>query len=140
MPVSDAVLSVPIDWHDTDLWPFLDELQGNILKGHGRDHTLNHFLSFDATMLAQVKSQIRAIGTQTTSALRQLNEAEAFREFQRSGGTNIFFFLTAQGYGKLGKAPPPGEAFARGMAKRTLNDPPSAGWETHLRPGIDALL
>jgi len=140
MPISDTVLNQPINWHDTDLWPFLDELQGNILKGHGRDHTLNHFLSFDVTMLGRVKAQIRALGTQTTSALRQLNEAEAFRKFDRPGGTNIFFFLTASGYNKLGKTPPTGVAFAAGMASRALNDPSQSTWEAHLRPRIDALL
>lgn len=140
MPISDATLNQPINWHDTDLWPFLDELQGNILKGHGRDRTLNHFLSFDVTKIERVKAQIRALGTQTTSALRQLNEGEAFRKFDRPGGTNIFFFLTASGYNKLGKTPPTGGAFAAGMSNRALNDPPPAAWEAHLRPGIDALL
>ena len=140
MPVSDALLDSPINWHDTDLWPFLDELQGNILKGHGRDHTLNYFLSFDETQLDRVKAQIRAVGTQTTSALRQLNEAEAFRNFNRAGGTNVFFFLTARGYQKLGMTPPPGAAFGAAMSTRALNDPSPAAWEPHLKPGIDALL
>lgn len=140
MPVADAVLGQPIDWRDTDLWPMLDELQGNILKGHGRDHTLNHFLVFDTGKLDRVRAQIRAIGTQVTSALRQLNEADAFHEFDRPGGTNVFFFLTASGYAKLGKAPPAGAAFAAGMATRPLADPPASAWEDHLQPGIDALL
>ena len=140
MAIPSAVLDKPIDWHDTGFWPMLEDLQGNILKGHGRDHTLNHFLSFDTGKLDRVRAQIRALGSWTTSALRQLGEAEAFHAIKRPGGTNVFFFLTASGYAKLGKAPPEGEAFAAGMASRDLADPASAEWEVHLRPGIDALL
>ncbi len=140
MPVADAVLAQPIDWRDTALWPMLDDLQGNILKGHGRDHTLNHFLVFDAARLDLVRAQLQIVGTQVTSALRQLNEVDALHELGRPGGTNIFFFLTASGYAKLGSTPPVGDAFAAGMDARPLGDPPAAAWEEHLQPGIDALL
>ena len=140
MAVPDQMLSKPIDWRDQTYWPLLDDLQGNILKGHGRDHTLNHFLKFDPARIAQVKQQIRAIGTRTTSALRQLNEVDAFKSLGRPGSTCVFFMLTAAGYAKLGLEPPEGDAFRQGMAGRQLADPAGNTWEAHLRPGIDALL
>ncbi|MDO6414619.1 Dyp-type peroxidase [Sphingomonas sp. BIUV-7] len=139
MAVSDETLAQPLEWRDTALWPMLDDLQGNILKGHGRDHTMNHFLRFDSAKIAAVKGQIQAIGTQVTSAIRQLHEAEAFREFGRPGGTNVFFFLSASGYAKLGITPPSGDAFKNGMDSRSLGDPSMSEWETHFQH-IDALL
>jgi Dyp-type peroxidase family len=139
MTISMNDLAQPIDWHATRFWPLLGDLQGNILKGHGRDHTINSFLRFDGD-IAAVKAELRAIGAQVTSALRQLNEAEAFRAFGREGGSNVFFFLTAEGYRKLGKTLPADPAFAVGMHARDLHDPPSSDWSDHLKPGVDALL
>lgn len=140
MPVPTEMLERPIDWHDHALWPLLDDLQGNILKGHGRDHTVNHHLSFDEARIADVRRQIRAIAPRITSALRQLNESEVFKTYGRPGSTSVFFMLSATGYAKLGLTPPAGGAFADGMAKRPLADGDSASWEEHLRPGVDALL
>jgi Dyp-type peroxidase family len=139
MALSESDLADPIDWHDAKFWPLLSDLQGNILKGHGRDHTINSFLRFDGDIDA-VKAGLRAIGAQVTSALRQLNEADAFRELGRVGGSGVFFFLTAQGYGKLGATVPEDAAFRAGMQTRNLDDPPPSEWDAHLQPGMDALL
>ena len=46
MPVTPAQLETPINWTDPAFSKVLANLQGNILKGHGRDHTRNLFLSF----------------------------------------------------------------------------------------------
>lgn len=137
--ITAADLATPIDWHDTRFWPLLGDLQGNILKGHGRDHTINSFLRFEGDM-GKVKAALRGIGAQVTSALRQLNEADAFQLWGRPGGSAVFFFLTAAGYQKLGVAPPDDAAFNAGMHTRNLGDPAQAGWESHLQPGVDALL
>ncbi|MBU1377402.1 MAG: Dyp-type peroxidase [Alphaproteobacteria bacterium] len=140
MPVPATVLDQPIQWSDPSLWPLLNDLQGNILKGHGRDHTMNHFLRFGPGDLAAAKVIVRALGARTTSALRQLQEVEDFKLFERPGGTGVFFFLTRTGFQRLGLQPPAGAAFAGGMASRQLGDPATAAWEAHLRPGIDAML
>ncbi len=89
MSVPNNVLSEPIKWKDPALFPLLNDLQGNILKGHGRDHTINHFLTFSRGNSEELKIILRAIGTQTTSALRQLREADDFKIFDRGGGTNV---------------------------------------------------
>ena len=39
-------LTVPLEWKKADR-EVLKDLQGNILKGHGREHTINLFLQFD---------------------------------------------------------------------------------------------
>jgi Dyp-type peroxidase family len=139
MPVSDSDLGKPIDWTDSKFWPLLGDLQGNILKGHGRDHTINSFLRFDGD-IETVKAELRAIGAQVTSALLQMNETDAFRTLDRLGSSGVFFFLTSDGYRKLGRTIPDDAAFAVGMHDRSLDDPQSSDWEPHLRPGIDALL
>ena len=43
-------LNKPLEWKkaNTDEQKMLDDLQGNILKGHGRNFTYNLFLQFDS--------------------------------------------------------------------------------------------
>ena len=138
-------LDRPIDSDDGELAVFLGDLQGNILKGHGRDHTVNCFLRFDgdaATVGPAVSGLAR--GGFVTSAAAQLANTAAVR----AGGPRdipvAFFFLTATGYAKLGVDPsqrPDEEAFLQGMAARAdrINDTPE-DWEPDFQRAIDALL
>ena len=47
MPLTDSDLSAPIDWTDPRFHPMLADLQGHILKHHGRDHANHLLLRFD---------------------------------------------------------------------------------------------
>ncbi len=148
-----TLLDKPIAWKewttDGDLLSLLADLQANIFKGHGRDHTQNIFLSFEGMGTQQISDLLRDLSFVTTSALEQLREAAAFSAAKVSGGTVICVMLSVGGYGKLGipSANVPGDlAFRAGMRTRgrlnpmtftsipgfnapSINDPDKAKWE-----------
>jgi deferrochelatase/peroxidase EfeB len=148
-----TLLDKPISWRkwttDSDLLSLLSDLQANILKGHGRDHTQNIFLSFAEMSSADVAGLLSDLSFVTTSALEQLREAAAFSAARVSGGTVVCVMLSIGGYKKLGipGANIPGDhAFREGMIKRgrldpmtfttingvpfpSINDPEKANWE-----------
>ncbi|WP_313601783.1 hypothetical protein [Rhizobium sp.] len=153
MTDSQALLDKPIKWKgwttDRDLLSLLSDLQANILKGHGRDHTQNIFLSFDGMAPMQVSGLLRDLSFVTTSALEQLREAEAFGVAKVSGGAVVCVMLSAAGYAKLGISGsniPGDHAFRAGMRVRgrldamtfstisgpfpSINDPDSQDWES----------
>lgn len=129
---------------DAETLAMLSELQGNILKGHGRENTVNMFLSMDGLDESAARGIVSEIGTRVTTALDQLLAAREFRKTGADGGTFIAFFLTAKGYADLGlrNAMPPDAAFTAGMQSRRgeLNDPVAAAWDKHLAAPISAML
>jgi len=133
-------LSRPIDWQDQKFEPMLRDLQGHILKHHGRDHTNHLFLRFDGPVEA-TRAAIRAIGNRVLTAREQLEQVARHKDTGADGGPVILFYLSAPGYAKLGLAPPADVAFGAGMRNRGgLNDPDPALWEDHFREPADALL
>jgi Dyp-type peroxidase family len=79
----------------------LTNLQGNILKGHGRDHSVHLFLKFTATP-RMVRDWVRAFTDRyVTSARQQLKEVEEFNKYRIPGGLFGNFFLSAKGYEAL---------------------------------------
>lgn len=148
-----TLLDKPIKWTDwttdANLLSLLSDLQANILKGHGRDHTQNIFLSFDGMKPEQVAALLRDLSFITTSALEQLRGAAAFKATKVSGGTVICVMLSMGGYRKLGIAGaniPGDHAFREGMIRRgrvtpmtftsiggvdfpSINDPEKTNWE-----------
>jgi Dyp-type peroxidase family len=131
----ETILANPIDWRkaatDDVLRAFLQDLQANILKGHGRFNTAHVFLSFDGMAPAAVAEIIRAIGSHCTSAYKQLLTNKKLPPYL-DGGVVRCFFLSARGYNALGGLAqlPPGDAFAAGMASRheVLTDPDRTDW------------
>ncbi|MFJ5487816.1 hypothetical protein ACIKTA_09440 [Hansschlegelia beijingensis] len=99
-------LGKTLDWEQArgDDRAMLEDLQGNILKGHGRHHTAHLFLNFGSEVDAEVRPILRSIGRQARSALDQLRDAKAFSKSRRSGGRFLSFYLTAAGYDALGPA------------------------------------
>lgn len=155
MPVD--LNATKIDPHDPRFEPMLRKLQGNILKGHGRDHVTLVFASFRGNAGA-VRAGLSAVAARiVTSALAQRDQTEAFK----ASGTESLFggvLLSAKGYRKLGFTenqiagafvePPPNQFgaalsnFRQGMHAHVadLNDPPPSTWEAGYRDGkIDAL-
>ena len=139
----------------------LANLQGNILKGHGRDHSVQMFVKFTSEPQV-VRRWIRGFADHyVTSASQQLKEAEEFNKYHIAGGLFANFFLTAKGYEFLGltkneiashfqeePAVIDGRKvltikFREGMAfyQRELNDPDPATWEEAYRGRqIDAMI
>ena len=140
MTLTNEHLEKPIDDQDPIFDRMLNNLQGNILKGHGRELTANVFLRFGGTA-DQAKALLHQIALRVTSAKTQLKQAQAYRSQGQTGGEVLFCFLAMSGYTKLGlsnKAPTNAD-FRAGMATRDLADPPKAAWEPHLVE-VDAMI
>ena len=120
----------------------LNDLQGNILKGHGRHHTSNLFVAFNPKKQAAAKKFVAAVGADVTSALDQLMKTQVFKASGVHGGTFIALMLSATGYNALGQkaAKPDGVAFNAGMKARKLNDPAPAGWDKHFAGEVHAMI
>ena len=120
----------------------LHDLQGNILKSHGREHTANLFLAFDPNQAEAAQKFVASIGYEVTSALRQFSTTELYKAKKIDAGPFVTLLLTARGYQALGEqsAMPEGAAFREGMAQRPLEDPPRDQWDEHFRGEVHALL
>jgi Dyp-type peroxidase family len=122
------------------------DVQGNIIKGHGRDHAALLFVQFGDVLKAKI--WIRSLldgsaGVRLTSTATQINEMRRFKKFGIPGNLFANFLLTGAGIEFLGKAVPTeadqvgnapvGPVFAEGMrtadARQRLRDPEPAAWE-----------
>lgn len=148
----------PIDPNDAKFQKMLANLQGNILKGHGRDHSVHIFVKLSGGDFEVTRKRLAAIAKKiVTSAKQQHIETTQFRKFRIPGAMFGNLFLTARGYGSLGfteaqieAAFPeqPGDVgtqsnFREGMQAHMgeLHDPPLADWEDGYREGeIDAMI
>lgn len=98
----------PIDQNDQQYQDVLQDLQGNILKPHGRNNSVQIFLTFPNTRenpdkLAALRQWIAQFAAQNiTSAKKQLDDAAAWREKKIDGGLFVHFSLSSSGYEKLG--------------------------------------
>jgi len=145
----------PIDPHDRAYQNMLDNLQGNILKPHGRNHAGHIFLKFKAEA-AIVRRWARDFATRyVTSAQLQIKEASDFRVHRIPGKLFGNLFLSASGYRALGftedqlqGAFPVDQGhrpllFGTGMAAHAqrLNDPNPETWDEAYRDRqVDAMI
>lgn len=150
MPVN---LTAPLRWKTAtaDEQKMLKNLQGNILKGHGRDQTWNIFFQLaggSPTAIAASKRALREIGNHhVTDAYTQLLTTEKFQTDGTDGGPFCAAFLSAAGYTALGLTftPPAGNAvFGPGMkapaSLAQLADPAVATWEAHYQKPIHGMI
>lgn len=119
------------------------DVQGNIIKGHGRNHAAFLFIEFKQD-LALVRAWLRdAVDGQgklnftITATKKQLEETQRFKKFHIPGDLFAMLLFTAAGLEALGQAvprepeqvaaPPFTPAFARGMrhaeTRSLLHDP-----------------
>ncbi|MBC7804695.1 MAG: peroxidase [Akkermansiaceae bacterium] len=142
MPVDIDLLSAPIEPTDPDFVPLLAHLQGNILKSHGRNHTVDLFLTFKPDYQGAVRRWLGDFSRRyVTSALRQLHESAEFKANGLSGRIFATVSLSAEGYRYLkydtnafverrDPSLTTGVTFAAGMkAAAELKDPAPTGWE-----------
>ncbi|WP_037327373.1 Dyp-type peroxidase [Runella zeae] len=133
----------PIDFNDISTHSFLSKIQGNILKGHGRDHTTHIFVRFDRKKNnIAIKWLKEYASTYLTSCLKQLVEREEFKKAKKQGDLFSAIFFTKSGleYLKGDMAGLNDEAFCTGMKNRNLQDPPKKNWEKGYREEIDMML
>jgi Dyp-type peroxidase family len=141
---------------DPDLQDFFDDLQGNILKSHGRDFSKHLFLQFTGDAAA-ARAWVGSFAERVTSAKKQ--HADAL-DWKANGTEHMFtsLLLTAKGYETLGvdgAATPYEKAFRAGMKDtdtlyntrprgdhgpraNPLNDDPS-DWEEPFQQDIHAV-
>ena len=130
-----------IDLDDPALAPFLGDLQGNILRGHGRDHSVHIFLEFQDDSAA-VRRWIRDFADASIVSAKQQRENTATLG-PNSEAPFASFLLSANGYRALGISGTPSDRpFEEGMKERAgaLKDPPVSSWEETFQKDIDALI
>lgn len=127
-----------------DYQPLFEDLQGNILKGHGRDYSVHIFITFNLSSISEAKNWIQEFATHSiTSAWKQDKEAALFREKKQTGELFANFLLSACGYRALGIGLDDFSwTFRAGLQayKTQLNDPPVSEWEKGFQSKIDALI
>jgi len=146
MPIN---LAAPLAWTkaDADELKLLQNLQGNILKGHGRECTANVFFRFDPTKPLESKRLLRDLANfHLTSAHRQLLDTERFKKAKIGGGPFVHLALSFKGYQALGlqASAPADPDFQAGMKSGTsltaLNDPAVNTWEAPFQQDIHAMV
>jgi Dyp-type peroxidase family len=127
----------PMDFANDSLF---SDLQGNILKGHGRDHTTHIFIHFNAGRKRDVKKWLQEFSKDhVTSFKKQLKDRELYKRNKIDGGLFASVFISAHGYDylfdknerKVFEDP----AFVVGMKERigANNDPNKGKWEEGFR-------
>lgn len=170
MPLDLNSNKEPIDQNDQQYQDVLQDLQGNILKSHGRDNSVHIFLTFpnpkdNLDRIRSLKQWIAQLANKDIiSTKKQLDDAVAWKNEKRDAGVFVHFSLSSSGYAKLGlpnsqqpKSPnlqdrkTPDEkqlnddysdVFQDGMKTRqyALLDPPVSAWEGGFQNEIDALV
>jgi len=142
----DLNSQTPLDPEDQDVAPMLNELQGNILKWHGREYTAQIFLRFKEGAATAVKTFIKGFSEcSITSAAKQIKEGELYRTEGIVGDLFGNFYLSARGYeymGFTGNQVPQDPRFLAGMkaSQQELNDPDLGDWEEWYRGDIHAMI
>ncbi len=137
---------VGIDLQDPAVKPLLSDLQGNIFKPHGRQHSAYLVVTFRSDQSPAIRDWIRRFATfHVTTAEDQIKDARRYRELGLDAGLFSNFFLSAKGYEVLGfhglQIPSDkGNRYARGMKNAVLKDPPPDQWEAGYQGEIHALI
>ena len=104
MPIN---LTAPLAWKtaNADETKMLQCLQGNILKGHGREFTANIFFKLDPGKHLESRRMLRDLANfHVTSAHKQLLDVEHFKASGVGGGPFVHIALSSKGYQALGIA------------------------------------
>jgi Dyp-type peroxidase family len=126
----------------------LNDLQGNILKGHGRDYSVHLFLQFKPDQVEATRQWIQQFAqTHITSAQTQAEETLRYKQEGIPGGLFSNFLLSCRGYEYLEIKPsqiPGDQPFRMGMKheeiRSSLCDPKVEDWELGYQEKIHALV
>ena len=149
MPVNLTKPAKDVSTDSAEYQPLFQNLQGNILKPHGRNCAWQVFIKFTGSPAA-IRAWIKAsIAPFLFTAAQQI--AQGKKPKGTDGGLVILFFLSASGYSYLGFDPNKfGSAtFRRGMKDRSdgrdligsgNKDPKSEAWESGFQHEIHAMI
>ena len=125
----------------------LKNLQGNILKSHGRAAAVHIFLTFEPRTRKKAREFLARFAREVTSAAKQLDQTEALHkvlhkdELLDRSEPFATVYLSASGYRKLGCSLKGfSTAFSSGMREADLDDPPPQEWERNFQSDIDAMI
>jgi Dyp-type peroxidase family len=141
MPGSTFLTQFPVD----PTAAALTDLQGNILKGHGRQFTFHLFLSFKPNKQKEVRNWLADFSAAfVTSARQQLDDTKRFHDERIPGGLFTSVLLSAAGYAYLGvegSKMPKDPRFTKGMqaSGSLLKDPAPSTWHKGLN-GTDGAI
>ena len=110
----------------------LGDVQANVVLRHGRPVAAHVFMRFDDRRTRDVKARLAAFAS---AHVRSCADQLAGRADARSFANVL---LSAAGYRTFGLEPPADRAFAGGMKRANLNDPPVDTWEPTFRHDLDA--
>ena len=151
--MSDILKPKPSDEHQPEVRALLENLQGNIVKGHGRDFSMHLFFRFGGDKTA-VRRGLKALAAKYVgSAWQQLQDVDDYKQFGVTGPLFGNLVISADGYRFLelplpesrgdDTTRPPETSFRHGMKQYTeceLNDPPFYNWEKPYRGEVHAML
>jgi Dyp-type peroxidase family len=151
-------LDRPLNLHDPEADDFLSRIQGNIVKGHGRDFTAHVLVRMGDDIPAVRRWLAGLTAERVTTAATARRATLAWHRTEGPGEPFAMVLLSAAGYRHLGfpddQIPVPSgqfvgprdtEYFLFGMKEqagrpRPFNDPPAAEWEEPYRGRIDAMV
>ncbi|MBR1220020.1 hypothetical protein JQ557_18595 [Bradyrhizobium sp. U87765 SZCCT0131] len=128
---------------------FCRGVQGNILKGHDRDHAALLLVTFGADAAAARAWIAGALRRRLKSAADQAADTERWHLEGGDGAPFVSFYLSRDGYVRLGvpdAAIPRDPYFRAGMKaspagiQTVVSDPPVAQWDAAFQGRIDALV
>jgi Dyp-type peroxidase family len=151
-------LNLPLDLDDPEAADFLSRIQGNIVKGHGRDFTAHVLVQMGDDVPAVRRWLAGLAAERVTTAAAARRATLAWHRTEGPGEPFAMVLLSATGYRRLGLpndqipgpsgqfvGPRDSEYFQFGMKEqagrpRPFNDPPAAEWEEPYRGRIDAMV
>lgn len=125
-----------VNMYDLSYNNLFENLQGNILKGHGRNFTSHLFIRFYKNNRKEAMEWLKNFAKKVTSCKKQLKETAIFKKNGISGSVFFGFYLTAEGYSYLGEK----ADFLTSMKNAQLEDPDVTEWEEGYREEIHAMI
>lgn len=137
---------------NVDEQSMLSQLQGNILKGHGRTRTAHVFLRIKRGRASEARVFLRQYAADKLMSAAQQLAAAAIIKIEGPGSTNPLvkrpfttIVLSAAGYKALEIPPeetPADAAFLDGLKNRgaQLNDPPKTQWHVGYRGQLHVMI
>jgi Dyp-type peroxidase family len=122
----------------------LENLQGNILKAHGRSHAAHVFIQFGDNA-NRLKEQINKLAQMLTSAFQQEEQTKRWNDSKQDGGCFLSFLLSYSGYQRLGVREdniPDDPIFRTGMRSNdeTYFRWSQDGWSRQFGERVDAMV